>query len=199
MNKLISHGALALLASLALTGCVKESGGHHAHDGHDHSGHDHDHDHSGHDHAGHAHDEDRAPDVYEGIRGEIVSLPDPSTPGSELRIRHEQIRDFKTVDGTVNVSASGIAGMASMTMPFPLGTGMSLDGFAVGDKVEFDFTVNWGGGSRPAWFITRIGKLPVDTALDYTNAIEEASGEDAGHDHDDHAGHDHDGHDHDGP
>ena len=196
MKKTMTSAAIALIAGLALVGCSDESNpstnapqsdAHEHHDGHDHSDHDHDHG-----------DEERQPDVYSGIRGEITAIPDPSVPNSELMIRHEQIRDFKTKDGTINVNAKGIAGMASMTMPFPQGEGVSLDGLSIGDKVEFDFTVNWGGGSAPAWFITRIEKLPADTKLDYTNAIEENIEDlkDAAHDMMDH---DHDGHDHDGP
>lgn len=200
MKNTMTNAAIAMIAGLALVGCTNESNpsgtapqsdAHHEHDGHDHSGHDHgDHDHG---------DEAREPDVYSGIRGEIAQLPDPNTPNSELKIRHEQIRDFKTKDGTISVSPKGIAGMASMTMPFPLGEGMSLDGYSVGDKVEFDFVVNWGGGSAPAWYITRMDKLPADTVINYENVIEDTIEDlkDAAHDMMD--GHDHDGHDHDGP
>ncbi|MHA7811796.1 MAG: copper-binding protein [Phycisphaerales bacterium] len=196
MKTLITTGTMVLIAGLALSGCTDtnsstnapQSDAHHDHD-HDHAGHDHDHDHD-HVHA------DRQPDTYTGIRGEITQLPDPSVPNSPFKIRHEQIRDFKTADGNVNVTAEGIAGMRSMTMPFPLAEGVTLDGYGVGDKVEFDFVVNWGGGSA-AWEITRIEKLPADTELDYTNAIEEdiESLKDAAHDMMDH---DHD-HGSDGP
>src|SRR5690554_5132378 len=116
--------SLVLIAGLALVGCndtnpsgnAPQSGvdAHHEHDGHDHG------------------NEDRQPDVYTGIRGEIVTLPDPNVPGSELKIHHEQIRDFKTADGTVNINSRGIAGMASMTMPFPVGEGVDLSGLSVG-------------------------------------------------------------------
>lgn len=192
MKNLMTPAAIALIAGLALVGCgdTNSSGnatqsGADAH--HDHDGHDHDHDHG---------DADRQPDTYTGIRGEIASLPDPGVPNSELMIHHEQIRDFKTKDGAVNVTANGIAGMRSMTMPFPLGEGVSLDGYSVGDKVEFDFVVNWGGGASPAWAVTRLSKLPAETELDFTNVIEEnVEGlKDAAHDM---MGHDHDGHDHD--
>ena len=202
MKNTISTVAIAMIAGLALVGCTDtnsssnapQSDAHHEHDGHDHSGHDH---HHGHDHG----DADREPDVYTGIRGEITSFPEPNVPNSELRIRHEQIRDFKTSDGTINVNSKGVAGMASMTMPFPLGEGMNLEGFSVGDKVEFDFTVNWGGGSSPAWFVTRMEKLPADTELDFTNVIEENFEDlkDAAHDMMDHDHSDHDHADHDEP
>lgn len=204
MKNTISTVAIAMIGGLSLVGCTDpnpssnapQSDAHHDHDhdGHDHSGHDHHHDH---DHG----DANREPDVYTDIRGEIVSLPDPNIPNSELKIRHEQIRDFKTKDGTISVNANGVAGMASMTMPFPLGEGMDLDGFSVGDKVEFDFTVNWGGGSAPAWFVTRMETLPADTELDYTNVIEENLEDlkDAAHDMMDHDHSDHDHSDHDEP
>jgi hypothetical protein len=202
MKSTMTTAAIAIITGLGLSGCYTESNpstnapqsdAHHDHDHHDHDHGDHDHDHD-HDHG----DVDRQPDVYNGIRGEITALPDPNVPNSELKIRHEQIRDFKTKDGTVSVTADGIAGMRSMTMPFPLGQGMNLDGFNVGDKVEFDFTVNWGGGSAPAWYVTRIGKIAADTELDYTNVVEERIDDmkDAAEDMMDH---DHDGHDHDGP
>lgn len=193
---LLTPGAIALIASMALVGCSEqEPGSGAAPQSAPDAQHDHDHgDHDGHDHG----DSDRQPDTYTGIRGEITQLPDPGVPGSELKIHHEQIRDFKTKDGTVNVSSRGVAGMMSMTMPFPVGEGVSLDGLSVGDKVSFDFVVNW-GNDRPAWEVTRIEKLPADTVIDYTNAIEEGHGEaedgseDTGGMMEDHSGHDHDG------
>lgn len=187
--------ALALIAGLALVGCsdansnssnAPQSGvdAHHDHDGHDHS---------------HG-DEHREPDVYSGIRGEIVTLPDDSAPGSEFKIRHEQIPEFKTSDGVVNINSKGISGMASMTMPFPLAEGVSLDGFAVGDKVEFEFVVNW-GGNRPAWEVTKLTKLPAETELNFENAIVEnfEQMKDQAHDMMDHSGHDHGEGEHDEP
>lgn len=185
--------ALALIAGLALVGCsdansnsgnAPQSGvdAHHDHDGHDHG------------------DEDRAPDVYSGIRGEIATLPNPEVPGSELQIHHEQIPEFKTSEGVVNITADGIAGMRSMTMPFPLAQGVSLDGFAVGDKVEFEFVVNW-GGNRPAWEVTKLTKLPAETELNFENAIVEnfEQMKDQAHDMMDHSGHDHGEGEHDEP
>ncbi|MCA9274891.1 MAG: copper-binding protein [Phycisphaerales bacterium] len=185
--------ALALIAGLALVGCsdansnssnAPQSGvdAHHDHDGHDHG------------------DENRAPDVYSGIRGEIATLPNPEVPGSELQIHHEQIPEFKTSEGVVNITADGIAGMRSMTMPFPLAEGVSLDGFAVGDKVEFEFVVNW-GGNRPAWEVTKLTKLPAETELNFENAIVEnfEQMKDQAHDMMDHSGHDHGEGEHDEP
>jgi hypothetical protein len=187
---LIAPIAIALIAGTALVGCSEQNGSGAAPQssaddhGHDHAHGDHDHDHG---------TSDRTPDTYSGIRGEITQLPDPSVPGSQLKIHHEQIPDFKTVDGTISVTSNGIAGMRSMTMPFPLSTGLSIEGYSVGDKVEFEFVVNW-GNDRPAWEITSIEKLPADTVIDYTNVIQEGFDEAA----QDMMDHDH-SHDHDGP
>ncbi len=170
------------------------------HAGHDHSGHDH----SGHDH-GHDHDDSAraTPDIYNDILGQITMLPVEGDASKELKIKHVQIPTFKTKEGKININSKGVAGMASMTMPFPVGQGVSLDGIAVGDKVKFSFQVNW-GGAGPAWEVTKIEKMDPLTIIDYTNKIEDVldQAEDAmnnlmddhsGHDHDDHSGHDHDG------
>ncbi len=166
----ISSAAIVLMTGLALVGCNDTNSSSST----PHSGADthHDHNHDEHDHD-HTHDDTaRTPDAYAGIRGEITQLPVAGDSSKDLQIHHEQIREFKTKDGTVNINTKGIAGMMSMEMPFPLGEGVSLDGFGVGDKVEFDFVVNW-GENRPAWEITRIEKLPDDTEIDFTNVIEE--------------------------
>ncbi len=198
-HSLTSLTMLALLAGSTLVGCDSNTNSSGAvpqttADAHDH-------DHGDHDHG----DADRTPDTYSGIRGEITQLPDSTVPGSELKIHHEQIRDFKTKDGTISVTKEGIAGMRSMTMPFPLGEGVSLDSFSIGDKVSFDFVVNW-GNNRPAWEITSIEKLPADTELDFNNAIEDMADDamddatDAVEGMMDHGDHDHEhGGDHDGP
>ena len=181
---------MALLSGMTLVGCSEGNTSGEVPQSSAEDDHAHDHDHDGHDHS----DAERTPDLYKGIRGEITQLPDPNVPGSELKIRHEQIRDFKTKDGTISVTKDGIAGMRSMTMPFPLGDGVALNDLSVGDKVSFDFVVNW-GNNRPAWEITKIEKLAADTELDYTNAIEEMVDDamDAAEDMMDHTGHDHDG------
>jgi hypothetical protein len=91
------------------------------------------------------------------VRGQIATLPDPARPASALNIRHEAIPEFERKDGTL--------GMSAMTMAFPLGAGITLDGFAPGDKVEFVFEVNWGG--IPTYYITRIDRLPPETPLSF--------------------------------
>ncbi len=92
------------------------------------------------------------------VRGRIVSLPDPAHPASELSIHHEAIDDFKNM-------ADESAPMGSMTMPFPPGAGVSLDGLAVGDAVEFVFRVQW----KPTYEMgaTSITKLPAETKLSF--------------------------------
>lgn len=148
-----------------------------------------------------------APDTYADILGVVTTLPVAGQPGSELKIHHEHIPGFKTKDGVVNVSADGVRGMKSMTMPFPVGEGVSLEGIEVGDKVRFTFAVNWGGS--PPWEVTRIEEVPADTEIDFANKADPDAHDHADHNHsghghadDDHSGHDHgdhDGHDHGSP
>lgn len=92
------------------------------------------------------------------VRGEIIQLPDPSRPATELQIRHEAIPTF--------VDQSGAAtGMRQMIMPFPTGPGVSLAGLSPGDKVEFVFEVRWGGS--PLYQVTRISPLPDSIRLEW--------------------------------
>lgn len=124
-------------------------------------------------------------DVYEDVLGVITNLPVAGQPGAELKIHHEHIPGFKTKEGSVNVTADGVPGMKSMIMPFPVGEGVDLSGFAVGDTVKFTFVVHWGGS--PAWEVTRIEKMPEGTEVDFANKVTELPADHA----DDHAGHDH--------
>lgn len=179
------------LAWSSLSGCSKASDesaqAAHAHD-HDEGEHDHDanddHDHASHDDDAHAdvdHQSDAdigddatpvaSPDIYPGVLGEIVVLPIANDPSSSLQIRHMQIPNFKTKDGTVHVNAEGISGMRSMTMPFPIEEGVDITGLAVGDKIMFTFMVDWSGNSGNAWAVTKIEKMPADTVIDFSNTI----------------------------
>lgn len=117
--------------------------------------------------AGRAADDTARQDVYTGVRGLVVSLPQPGNPASELRIRHEHIPTFLNKDGEIGVNARGVPGMAAMEMPFPVAEGLDISGMSVGDVVAFDFTVRWGVG--PSWFITRYEVLDPGTELDFTN------------------------------
>lgn len=99
--------------------------------------------------------------VYE-TRGQVTALPDPSNPLTNLRIRHEPIHDFVSIDGEV-------VGMDSMNMPFPVTEGVSLEGIEVGDPVSFTLEVDWDGD--PAYRLTRIGVLPEGTGLTWGDAV----------------------------
>lgn len=97
------------------------------------------------------------PDAVYATRGRIMMLPSPKNPAAELQIHHEPISEF--------VNANGTVGMPSMIMPFPVGSGTSLDGLAVGDPVEFDFAA-WTTPGNRHYEARRIRKLPADTKLD---------------------------------
>lgn len=84
-------------------------------------------------------------------RGKIVSL----SP-EEADIHHERIPAIRGYDGTVKP-------MSSMTMPFAR-TQASFEGIAVGDAVEFEFTVHY--DAEPTLRLTRIVKLPPGTTLE---------------------------------
>lgn len=166
---------LSLAATLAMHGCTETepaTGQAPQSQADDHT------DHTGHDHGDMDMESDREPELYTGIRGEIRKIPLEADPNSNLEIRHEQIPEFKNKDGEISVNSKGVAGMASMTMPFPLDEGVSIEGFEIGDKVEFDFLVNW-GGTGPAWKVTRIEKIDPTEQLDFTNNIEDGYGDDA--------------------
>ncbi len=111
-------------------------------------------------------------DRYEGVRGRITALPIEDSPTEQdFRIHHEDMPTFKSMTGKV--------GMNSMTMHFPLGESVSLEGFEIGDAIEFDFEADW--GSPPYW-VTGLRKLPADTVLDFEKKADEV---------DPHAGHNH--------
>lgn len=105
------------------------------------------------------------------VRGQVVRLPQ-ETGDTAMYIRHAEIPDYKNEDGEV-------VGMMAMTMPFPVGEGVSIEGLAPGDPVEFTFTVRYKPTGR--YEIVAIEELPAGTDVDG----------------DGHEGHDHgDGHDH---
>ncbi len=99
-------------------------------------------------------------ETYE-VRGQVVALP--STMG-DLQIRHEQIPEFINFQGVNPVSADGVRGMKSMTMPFPVQDDGLLEGLAPGDKVSFTLAVD---RENKGYWVSRIQVLPADTALDY--------------------------------
>ncbi len=97
------------------------------------------------------------------VRGRIESLPGIRF-GSQLRVHHEHIPNFKTKDGSIHRNRDGSPGMLEMSMEFPLAPGVDLSGFAVGDPVELTFEVRW-NQPPPPYRVTSIRKLPSDTEL----------------------------------
>ncbi len=95
------------------------------------------------------------------VRGEVRSVPDPGDPLSNLVIRHEAIDGFVGMDGAV-------VGMDSMSMPFPVAEGVSLEGLEAGDAVGFTLEVDWDGD--PAYQVTRLEELPAGTEIEYRKA-----------------------------
>jgi hypothetical protein len=86
-------------------------------------------------------------------RGIIEAMPTENRPGTQFIVQHEEIPDFLGSDGRV--------GMKKMAMPFPLGEGVLIDGYNVGDHVVIDFTVDW--NKSPAYWVTEITKAePVE-------------------------------------
>jgi Cu/Ag efflux protein CusF len=94
------------------------------------------------------------------VRGVIEQVPDAAKPANTLRIHHEAIPGF--------MSAGKLVGMAEMSMPFPVAPGVSLDGLAIGDAVEFVFEVQ--EKPRLDYRVTRITKLPAGTPLNFSDS-----------------------------
>lgn len=86
------------------------------------------------------------------VRGTIRQLP--AKPGGELFIRHEPIPDYMNREGKV-------VGMHAMTMPFWVADGVSIDGLAPGDQVEFTFESQW--HPRPEDKIVAIRKIDAES------------------------------------
>ena len=61
---------------------------------------------------------------------------------------------------------TGVLGMKSMTMAFPVGEGVSLEGIEVGDLVTFTFVTVW-GENYPEYRVTEITELPAETELEF--------------------------------
>jgi Cu/Ag efflux protein CusF len=98
-----------------------------------------------------------AGDTYT-VRGVVERLPRADGPDRDIYIHHAPIPGFRDERGRV-------VGMMSMTMPFPVASGVSLAGIRPGDPVEFTFTVSW---KRPVGYqLTRIEKLPAGTVVDF--------------------------------
>ncbi len=87
-------------------------------------------------------------------RGIVRQLGDG--PAQELFIHHEAIPTFVNIDGEVQ-------GMGSMAMPFPVDEAALPSDLQVGDKVSFEFEVNWTGS--PPMRLLSVEKLPPETLL----------------------------------
>ena len=97
-------------------------------------------------------------DASEGrytVRGAVENLTEARGAPVAL-IHHEAIPDF--VDGYGEKRT-----MHSMAMAFGVASGVSLDGIAVGDKVEVTFVVD--RERYPTFQITAVRELPADTEL----------------------------------
>lgn len=95
------------------------------------------------------------------VRGQVRQLPDPATPGSGLYISHEAIDEWVGRSGEVE-------GMDPMIMPFEVADGVSLEGIAVADVIEFTLHVDWDADTPVE--ITRIRELPAGTKLVFREA-----------------------------
>lgn len=185
----LSISTFTMLAGCSDTDSSTDSAATDSHADHDHGeneGHDHDaeqtaeqvidlagnkaDDHSGHDHADTSTSPAATPHIYPGILGEITMLPIAGNPATDLKIHHQHIPSFKSADGSIKTNSKGIAGMMSMTMPFPLADGVDTDGLSIGDKIRFTFQVIW-TDTRPSWEVTQINKIDPSTEIDFTNAI----------------------------
>ena len=89
------------------------------------------------------------------VRGVVRQLS--AAGGVPFLVQHEAIPDFIDINGDP-------APMDSMTMPFALADDSLLGDIAVGEKVVFDLKVDW--QTSPAIVITRIERLPAETALE---------------------------------
>lgn len=92
-------------------------------------------------------------------RGVVRRLPTEGSTAPEIWIRHEAIPDFTDIEGQR-------VGMDSMTMPFRLDPGVSLEGLEAGDKVRFELSVDW-EADLPAR-ITDLEELAPEVELDFS-------------------------------
>lgn len=111
----------------------------------------------------------KPPTAVYTVRGTVDQIPIDGEPQTEFRVHHEAIDNFKNQSGLV-------VGMSAMTMPFPLGPGVRLDGVGVGDHVELTFAI-WWDQEAPEYHITRLRKLPAETKLEFREARPDLSTE----------------------
>lgn len=100
-----------------------------------------------------------APATYR-TQGVVRHVSGAGRPGAaEILVHHEALPGFVDDRGEV-------VGMDAMTMAFPVRDPHLVEGLAAGDKIAFDFTVDWNGS--PTLEVTRIEKLPADAELDFS-------------------------------
>jgi Cu/Ag efflux protein CusF len=93
------------------------------------------------------------------VRARVQQLP---SQGSGLYLEHEPIDNYVARSGKVE-------GMDSMTMPFPVGKDVSLEGIQPGDVVEVQLHIDWEEEDLPVE-ITALRELPRDTPLEFRAA-----------------------------
>ena len=100
-------------------------------------------------------------DLYT-VRGIVTELPSPDAPLAEFKVRHEAMPHFRAEGGKL--------GMDTMIMPFPLATGLSLDGLKVGDQIMLSFEVDFDPETDRllGYRATGVQPLPSGTILDFT-------------------------------
>jgi len=94
------------------------------------------------------------------VRAEVVALPDPKSRDRELGLRHEPIDGFVDAQGRV-------VGMDSMVMLLAIERPLSLEGIALGTKVEVLLSVDF---ARGTYRVERLVKLPDSTVLTFGKA-----------------------------
>lgn len=102
------------------------------------------------------------------VRGQVVLLPNPANPVTELQIRHEHIPDFVGWDGKLHINADGVPGMKSMTMPFTADPPSLIDTLRVGDKIRFTMKMDL---RAKRYWISDLAKLDDDTELDFADKL----------------------------
>ncbi len=97
------------------------------------------------------------------VRGQVAMLPIADNPASEFMVRHEAIPHF--------VGEGGELGMDTMTMPFPVADGLSIDALKVGEKIELTFEVDFDAQSKKmvAYRAVAVTAIPAETELDFSS------------------------------
>jgi len=101
------------------------------------------------------------------VRGRVTQLPGgPAHPAREFMVHHEAIPEFRSSMAPDNKHT----GMMSMTMAFPLGEGVDLDGIGVGEPIEMMFEATYDGetGRLRGYVVRRLTPLDPGTTLEIT-------------------------------